>query len=524
MALVPGRVVMPSAGGARRGAIRDTAAVRAQSPDPAPLALVVILSAQLLVVLDFSIVSVALPSIQGDLGFSANGAQWVVTAYAITFGGFLMVGGRAGDVLGRRRLFLAGLTGLSIASLVGGISRSAGMLVAARAAQGVGAAVIAPTALAILATTFPEGPARHRAIGMYGATASVGVVAGLVLGGALVTGIGWRAVFWVNVPIGIAATVLGWTSLPADRGERRRGFADVIGAVLVTLATATLTYVPMAGSTEGWRSIRFISGASLAVILLVAFAVWELRHANPMMRLGIFRLPALGAANLVTFLFGAWNGGAVLILALYRQRVLGYSPLGAALASLPQALAGLTAGVLGARLANRFGTKALLLATTATSVAGHIVLSEVIGSGDYVLVGAALFAVGFGTGGTAFAATVAGCVCVADLEQGLAAGLINTSRQIGSALGVAALMDIATSVTAEYQFTAHHRIPGAAALATGYREALVFAAGLATAAFLVSVVFVPADDAHPPSKRPPQSRFAVLHRLPRFGGARAQKD
>ena len=503
MALVPGRVVIPSAGGAGRGAIRDTAAVRAQSPDPAPLALVVILSAQLLVVLDFSIVSVALPSIQGDLGFSANGAQWVVTAYAITFGGFLMVGGRAGDVLGRRRLFLTGLIALSIASLVGGISRSAGMLVAARAAQGVGAAVIAPTALAILATTFSEGPARHRAIGMYGATASVGVVAGLVFGGALVTGVGWRAVFWVNVPIGIAATVLGWTSLPADRGERRRGFADVIGAVLVTLATATLTYVPMAGSTEGWRSIRFISGASLAVILLVAFAVWELRHANPMMRLGIFRLPALGAANLVTFLFGAWNGGAVLILALYRQRVLGYSPLGAALASLPQALAGLTAGVLGARLANRFGTKALLLATTATSVAGHLVLSEVIGSGDYVLAGVALFTVGFGTGGTAFAATVAGCVCVADLEQGLAAGLINTSRQIGSALGVAALMDIATSVTA------HHQAPGAAALATGYREALVVAAALATAAFFVSAVFVPADQAHPPSDR--LGRHGSLH-------------
>jgi len=313
-----------------RGRMSEDAAA-----SPSALALAVILSAQLLVVLDFSIVNAALPSIQGDLGFSASGTQWVVTAYAIAFGGLLMVGGRAGDALGHRRLFLSGLTAFSIASLVGGISRSAGMVVVARAAQGVGAAVIAPTALALLATTVPEGPARNRAIGMYGTMAAVGFVAGVLLGGALVTGIGWRAVFWVNVPIGIAATVLGWTSLPADRGERRRGFPDVIGAVLVTLATATLTYVPVAGSIEGWRSVRFIGGASLAVILLAAFAVWELRHANPLVRLGIFRLPALWAANVVTFLFGAWNGGEVLILTLYRQRILGYSSLGAGLASLP---------------------------------------------------------------------------------------------------------------------------------------------------------------------------------------------
>ena len=239
-----------------------------------------------------------------------------------------MEGGRAGDLLGRRRLFLTGLAALSIASLAAGISRSAGMLVAARAAQGVGVALIAPTALAVLATTIPEGRARNRVIGIYGATASIGFVAGLLLGGVLVTGIGWRTVFWVNVPIGLAATLLGWISLPADRAERRRGFSDLIGAPLVTLATATITYMPVAGGTAGWISIRFIGGASLAVILLVAFATWELGHGNPLMRLGIFRLAALGAANVVTFLFGAWNAGEVLILALYRQRILGYSPFG----------------------------------------------------------------------------------------------------------------------------------------------------------------------------------------------------
>jgi MFS family permease len=200
---------------------------------PSPLALIVILSAQLMVVLDFSVVNVALPSLQRDLAFSPSGAQWVVTAYAITFGGLLILGGRAGDVLGRRRLFLAGLIAFSVASLVGGFATSGGMLVAARAAQGIGAAVIAPTALALLATTFPEGPARNRAIGMYGATESIGFVAGLVLGGALVTAIGWRAVFWVNVPNGLAAAVLGRTSLPADQRGHPLGRLDVVGALLV---------------------------------------------------------------------------------------------------------------------------------------------------------------------------------------------------------------------------------------------------------------------------------------------------
>ena len=200
---------------------------------PSPLALSVILSAQLMVVLDFSIVNVALPSIQRELGFSPSSEQWVVTAYAIAFGGLLILGGRAGDVLGPRRIFLGGLIAFSIASFVGGFASSGGMLLAARAAQGVGAALIAPTALALLTTAFAEGPARNRAIGLYGATASIGFVAGLLLGGALVTGVGWRAVLWVNVPIGIAAAALGRTCLSADEHGRPRGPLDVLGAVLV---------------------------------------------------------------------------------------------------------------------------------------------------------------------------------------------------------------------------------------------------------------------------------------------------
>jgi EmrB/QacA subfamily drug resistance transporter len=469
---------------------RETAA--ATSP---ALALGVILTAQLLTVLNVSIVNVALPSIQRELDLSAGATHWLVTAYAITFGGLLIVSGRVGDALGRRRLFLTGLTVFSIASAVGSISRSAGMLVTARAAQGVGAAVIAPTALAILATTFPEGAPRNRAIGMYGATTSVGFVTGLLVGGVLVWGVGWRAVCWVNVPIGIAAAVLGWTSLPADRGERRRGVPDVVGAVLVTVATAAIACTPVAAISEGWHSARFVGGAAVAVILLVAFAIWEPRHEDPLVPPGIVRLPGFGAANVVTLLFGAWNAGDVLIITLYRERILGYSPLGAGIASLPQALAGLTAGLLGAWLVDRFGTRALLLAATATSAVGHAVLSALIGSGYDVVVAAVLFAIALATGGAAFAATVVGYGGVAEVEHGLAGGLINASRQIGSALGVAALLAVATSVTA-------HHVPGEAALTTGYRAALVLAAGVATAAFLVSIAFVPTD--HRRSTRVPR--------------------
>jgi MFS family permease len=298
--------------------------------------------------------------------------------------------------------------------------------------------------------------------------------------------------------------MLGRTSLPADRRELRRGVPDVVGAVLLTSATAAIAYVPLAGSTHGWHSIRFVAGASLAVILLVTYTLWELRRSNPLMHPGTLRLHTLGAANVVTLLFGAWSAGEVLIIALYRQRLLGYSALGAGLASLPQALAGLIAGLLGAWLADRFGNRILLLSATALSAIGHVVLAAVIGSGDHVLTGAALFAVGFGTGGTAFAATVAGCECPAELEQ-FAGGLINSSRQIGSALGVAALVDVATNVTA-------HHLPDEAALAIGYKAALVFAAGLATVAFFVSVAFIPSDRPLRPPTRVPPPRVAALLR------------
>jgi MFS family permease len=362
----------------------------------------------MMVVLDFSIVNVALPSIQRDLAFSASGLEWVVTAYAITFGGLLILGGRIGDVFGRRRLFLSGLALFAVASLAGGFARSGAALVFARAGQGGAAALVAPTALALLATSFAEGSARNRALGLDGATASIAFVSGLVLGGILVSAVGWKAVLWVNVPIGIGAVVLGGMSLPADRDGRSRVRLDVVGAVLVTPAMADFSYLPMAGSTHGWSSAPAVRAGVLAVALLGAFAAWERHHVQPLVRLGIFRLRTLSAANAVILLFGAWNAGELLVLALSLQRVAGYSPLAAGFSLAPQGRGGLTAGLVGARFADRFGIKRALLATTAIAAVGHLMLARVALTGGHLVLPLALFIAGVGNGGTAFAATVAG--------------------------------------------------------------------------------------------------------------------
>jgi Na+/melibiose symporter-like transporter len=258
----------------------------------------------------------------------------------------------------------------------------------------------------------------------------------------------------------------------------------MLGAVLVTSTAVTLTYLPIAGSSRGWGSAYFLGGASFAAAQLAAFLVWELRHENPLVRLGIFRLRTLGAANAVMLLFGAWNAGEALVLALYLQRVLGYSPLEAGIASVPQGLAGLCAGLAGARLADKVGIKALLLGTTATATTGHLLLARLSAHDGYVPLALALVVIGLGNGGTAFAATVAGSTGVANGEQGLAGGLINSSRQIGSALGVAVLLDVALSVISD------QRVAAVGVLAAGCRTALVVAAGFAALAFLLSAALI----------------------------------
>jgi EmrB/QacA subfamily drug resistance transporter len=425
----------------------DAAAAPENRPGYRPAALALILAAAFMVVLDFSIVNVALASIQRELGFPAATAQWVVTGYAITFGGLLILGGRAADLFGRRRMFVAGLIAFSIASLAGGLAQDPVLLVAARAVQGAGAALVAPAALSLITTGFPEGPQRTRALGLYGATASVGFVAGQVLGGVLVEFTSWRAVFLVNVPVGLAAVLLVPRLLGRGREERTRRRLDVGGAVLITLAVASIVFAVSEGGAAGWTSPWVLAAAAAAVLALAGFAVAERRHPDPLVRADLLRLRSLRTSGALIMLVGIWNGGELLVLSLYFQQVLHDSPLQTGLAIAPQGMVGFAAGALGARLAARLGMHRLLVLTNAVAMLGFLVLTRLPATGGYSPLLAAVTFVGFGTAGTAFASMVTATKGVADGDQGFVGGVINTGRQLGAGIGAALLPAIALTVS-----------------------------------------------------------------------------
>ncbi len=407
------------------------------------LALLTILTASFIVVLDFSIVNVALPSIERDLGFAAGDVQWVVTAYAITFGGLLIAGGRAADLFGRRRLFVVGLVGFAAASLAGGLARDPTLLIAARALQGVAAAAVAPAALSLITTGFPEGSERTRALGLYGATASVGFVSGQVLGGVLVEFASWRAVFLVNVPIALGVAAL--TPLLLREGTRAgsRPRLDLGGAALVTAATAAAVFALSEAVVLGWFSVPVVAAAALAVLGGLSFVFVERHQRQPLVRLELLTRPNLRSAGAITFLIGVWNAGEMLVLSLYLQEVLHDSPLITGLVIAPQGAIGFAAGLFGARLSNGIGIRRLLLLTGTTTTVGFLILSHLPASGSYSPVLMAVMLVGFGTAGSAFAATVVGAAGMADRDQGVVGGLINTARQVGAAIGAALLLAIA---------------------------------------------------------------------------------
>src|SRR5437764_4006419 len=369
----------------RRRATRREAGVRGSSGHSASsqldglgplggLALVVVLSAQFVVVLDFSIVNVALPSISRELHASSTSVQWVVTAYAITFGGLLVLGGRAADLFGRRRLFVAGLVGFAVASAAGGFAINLPVLVAARVMQGVAAAAVAPAALSILTTNFEDGPARTRVLGWYGSMASVGFVAGLVVGGLLVETVGWRGVFFVNVPICLFGAAVSPRIVPADAPGSARPHLDLMGACLVTAGVAMLVYAPTAGVDAGWKSASFFLALAVSGVLLTAFVLRERRSPQPLMPLSIFRSRTLAAGDGVTLLAGAWTAGEVLLLSLFLQQVLGYSPLLTGIVVVPQGVAGLLRCIAGAAVVARLDIKKFLTASAAVTAVGLALL------------------------------------------------------------------------------------------------------------------------------------------------------
>jgi EmrB/QacA subfamily drug resistance transporter len=450
----------------------------ASTPAPAGhggLALPLILVAAFMVVLDFSIVNVALPSIQRELGVAAATVQWVVTGYAIAFGGLLILGGRAADTFGRRRMFSSGLVLFSAASLAGGLAQDPVLLIASRVLQGAGAALVAPAALSLITTGFADGPQRNRALGLYGATASLGFVAGQVLGGVLVDFTSWRSVFLVNVPVGVAAVLLTPRFVAESRSQTGRRALDVRGALLITAAVALLVFAVSEGNTLGWTSPAVIGAGVLAVISAIVFVLAEARHPEPLIPAGLLRVRGLRDGATLTLLLGVWNGGEMLVLSLYFQQVLHDSPLVTGLAIAPQGIIGLVVGLSGARLAARIGTRRLLVLTAAVTAVGFVVLTQLPAAGSYSPLLSSVMLVGFGTAGTAFGSMVIASRGMADHDQGLVGGVINTSRQIGAAVGAALLPALAEVVSHQ----------GGTADAAGDRTAML--AGAVSAALAVVV-------------------------------------
>jgi len=434
-----------------------------------------VLTAAFMVVLDFSIVNVALASIERELGFSPSAVEWVVTGYAIAFGGLLILGGRAADVFGRRRMFMTGLLVFTAASLAGGLAHDPVLLIASRVVQGAGAALVAPSALSLITTGFAEGPERNRALGMYGATASVGFVAGQVLGGVLVQFTSWRAVFLVNVPVGILALLLAPRLLGESRREQGARRLDVGGALLITGAVATLVFAVSEADVLGWTSPAVLGALLLAGTGAAAFTVVERRHPDPLVRVSLLRRPGLRQAGTMNLLLGLWNAGELIVLSLYFQQVLHDSPLATGLAIAPQGVVGFMAGAFGARLARRVGIRRVLILTSAVATVGFLVLTRLPAGGGYSPLLAAVMLVGFGTAGTAFGTMVTASAGVADADQGLVGGVLNTSRQVGAAIGAALLPAVVEAVD-----------HGSRAAARGDRAAMLAAALAAALATVVA--------------------------------------
>ena len=457
------------------------------------LALALLAMTQFIVVLDASIVNVALPSIGTDLEFSQDNLSWVVNAYTLTFGGFLLLGGRMADLLGRRRMFIYGLILFGAASLAGGLAQSDAWLVAARAVQGLGAALISPAALSIVTTTFAEGAERNRALGVWGAVAGAGGAAGVLLGGVLTEFLGWEWVLLVNTPITLVAAFLAPRLLGESRDERASSF-DIPGAVSVTAGLALLVYGLVNAETAGWDSGETLGVLGGALALLIAFVAIEARTKHPLMPFSIFRLRTLRGANVVGLLVGMSLFSMFFFISLYLQQVLGYEPLEAGLAYLPlSALIIVSAGA-ASQLVTRVGFKPALVTGMVFVAAGLIWFSEVSApGGSYVgdvLFPSMLAAIGLGL---AFVSvTIAAVTGTEPGEAGLASGLLNTGQQVGGALGLAIAATIANSATTD-AFAAGER-NRVVALTEGFQDAFLVCAGFAIFGAVLAAVLISSKD------------------------------
>jgi EmrB/QacA subfamily drug resistance transporter len=453
--------------------------------------LALLLLVQFMVVLDIAIVNVALPSIQTDLGFSQENLQWVISAYALFFGGFLLLGGRAADLLGRRRLFLAGIVLFTTASLVSGLAWSEAALIGARAFQGLGAAIITPAALSILTTTFAEGKERNAALGAWGGVGAFGAVAGVLLGGVLTDLLSWEWIFFVNIPVGLVALVLTPFLIDESRDATAERY-DLPGAVLVTSGLVTLVYAITQANSYGWGSIETIGLFTAAGVLLAGFLGWEARAKDPLMPFSLFRLRTLVGANIASFILGTAIFGMFLMLTLYMQQVLGYSPMKTGVAYLAVAGTAIVWSGVAAQLVNRVGVKPVLIAGMTALTVGLLFFTQVSVGGSYwtdLLPGFLVVAVGLGFSFVPI--SIAALAGVQPAEAGLASGLFNTTQQIGGALGIAVLSSIATSTTSDQIATG---TAPAFALTNGFQDAFVAGGLVAFVGILVSIFVVRGRD------------------------------
>jgi len=457
------------------------------------LILLLACTAQFMVILDVSIVNVALPSIRSGLDFSEQNLQWVVSAYTVPFAGFLLLGGRSGDLLGRKRMFLAGVALFSFASLLGALANTEGLLIGARALQGLGGAVVAPATLSIITTTFREGPERNRALGLWGSVAAAGGTAGALVGGLLTGLLSWRWIFLVNVPIGLLLLPFSWRFIPESKGTLEHRSFDAAGAFSITLGLSAMVLGIVNIERYGFGSTEVLVPLGIGAFLTLLFVLIESRWAKaPLVPLAIFSSRTLTGANVVVILMGSAMFALWYFLSLYMQQVLGLTPIRAGLAFLPMTLTLAVTATLAPKLVARFGVRSTLATGLALIAAGSALLTQISAQGTWasdVLLASVVAALGFGL--SFVPVTIAAVAGVPGRRAGLASGLVNTSRQLGGALGLAGLTTFAASRTSSYVVD-HPRSSslGAPALTYGYQGAFALAAALAFAGSIAALILL----------------------------------
>ena len=467
---------------------------RLDTPRAKNIALLLLAMTQFVIVIDAAIVNVALPTIGTHLHFSRADLSWVVNAYTLTFGGFLLLGGRLADLLGRRRMFIAGLVLFSVASLAGGFAQSETWLIAARAVQGLGGAIVSPAALSIVTTTFAEGSERNRALGVWGAVAGAGGAAGVLLGGILTSGLSWRWVLFVNVPIGLLAATVAPRILVESRSESDTRTFDIPGAVTVTAGLSLLVYAVVDAVNSGWGSTATILRLGGAVVLLVAFLAIELRSREPLMPFSIFRLRTLRGANAVGLLIGMSLFAMFFFISLYLQNVMHYSALKTGVSYLPLAVGIIVSAGAAAQLTNRIGFKPVLVSGLVLVAIALVWFSQLPAPhGSYLsdILGPSILAA-LGLGLSFVPVTIAAVSGTAPHEAGLASGLINTAQQVGGALGLAILATAANSRTQSLLHAGGH--DPVVALTKGFDRAFLIGAVFAVVGAVLAATMISSRD------------------------------